>query len=76
MTAQEAKSLYLKGKKATPEVLERINNSIKDAIKTDCNTIYLSFDEYGNSYDDVDWLKEYGYSIMRNGACLWWEVSW
>lgn len=76
MTAQQAKKLSEVHKKPTPDVLERINNLVKNAILNECSEIHLDFQEYGHGYDDVEWLKEYGYSIIRNGACLWWEVSW
>lgn len=58
-------------------ILSMIDAKMEEAVQQGESKIFLYFDQFGYEWEDVNFLSElYGYAIHRNGACLWWEVSW
>lgn len=75
ITAEEVRNSSSNSQEAIHK--ESIESKIRRAVSFSETKILLGFDIYGYDMSDVDWLHhKYGYNIVRNGACLWWEISW
>lgn len=73
-TAEERKKSFAN---LDEKKLAKIDEMMQDAVDTGCREVYLDFDRFGSDWCDVEQLEvQYGYKVIRNGACLWWEVSW
>jgi hypothetical protein len=48
----------------------------KRALEQKVYEMHLNFAEFGYSWNDVQWIQDLGFTLNRNGACLWWEVTW
>lgn len=70
LTAKEARSLTTDNNEGVQAALEIIK---KEALKGNASAnIYQGVMEH----EDVPLLRELGYYVSWNRACLWWEVSW
>lgn len=73
-TAEERKQSFAN---LDEQKLAKIDEMMQDAVDGGCHEVYLDFHRFGHDWCDVEQLeKQYGYKVIRNGACLWWEVSW
>jgi len=69
MKASQARDMAIAGRGDLKDVLADITDRAGDG--------YLTLTYYGDIGDaEVKTLRELGYTIHWNGACLWWEVSW
>lgn len=60
------------------EKIRRFNDIMEKAKTDPVDSVvlaYLRFDVFGYDYEDVAFVEEAGFSLARNRACLWWEVS-
>lgn len=55
---------------------ERFNKIVTDLNQCGNTMAYLHFTDWGYNKEDVQWMEDAGYHVYRNGACLFWEVSW
>ena len=61
-----------------PEHLQRVelfNNKLKEALLNREKKFFLSFDQFGYDHEDIQFIRDIGYKVYRDSACLWWEVD-
>ena len=56
--------------------IARLSGILTDAAKQGDSSVNLYFDQWGYEWEDIQFVIDAGYIVERNGACLWWEVSW
>lgn len=59
------------------EKIRKFNSTMERAMTDPVDSdvlAHLHFEHFGYDYEDVAFVKEAGFSLARNSACLWWEV--
>lgn len=77
ITADNARKMGSDGNYA--HLVQRFNEILVEKVeyyKDTSRSLNLSFDEFGYNFHDIQFLIDAGYTVYRNSACLWWEVSW
>lgn len=69
VTAEEARNNPL-------SKVEEFNSIVWRTIGNGECEVYIDFSQFGCEQEDIQFILDAGYTVTRNSACLWWEVSW
>lgn len=72
MTPCDAKTLYHEKNK---EKIAEFNRLVKSSIDSGNYDLHLSFDQWGYQTEDIKFIRDAGWTVRRNSACLWWEIN-
>lgn len=72
LTPEDAKALYQEKNK---EKIAEFNRLVKSSIDSGNYDLHLSFDQWGYNSEDIKFIRDAGWLISRNSACLCWEIN-